>query len=33
VLYHLLPFVLALVLFGVVEGWRGMRGKIRIQRS
>jgi hypothetical protein len=26
-LYHLLPFVLALVLFGGVEGWRSLRGK------
>jgi uncharacterized membrane protein YbhN (UPF0104 family) len=27
VLYHLLPFVLALALFGAVEGCRGWRGK------
>ena len=33
VLYHLLPFVLALALFGAVEGWRGVRGKIRLQQS
>jgi glycosyltransferase 2 family protein len=26
-LYHFLPFVLALGLFGAVEGWRGLRGK------
>jgi glycosyltransferase 2 family protein len=26
-LYHLLPFVLALALFGGVEGWRSLRGK------
>jgi hypothetical protein len=26
-LYHFLPFVLALGLFGVVEGWRGLRRK------
>ena len=26
-LYHLLPFVLALALFGVVEGWRGLRAR------
>lgn len=27
VLYHLLPFVMALVLFGAVEGWRSWRAK------
>ena len=27
VLYHLVPFVLALALFGAVEGWRGLRAK------
>jgi glycosyltransferase 2 family protein len=26
-LYHFLPFVLALGLFGAVEGWRGLRGR------
>jgi hypothetical protein len=26
-LYHLLPFVLALGLFGAVEAWRGLRGR------
>jgi glycosyltransferase 2 family protein len=26
-LYHLMPFVLALALFGAVEGWRGLRAK------
>jgi glycosyltransferase 2 family protein len=26
-LYHLLPFVISLALFGGVEGWRGLRGK------
>jgi glycosyltransferase 2 family protein len=26
-LYHLIPFVLALALFGAVEGWRGFRAK------
>jgi len=26
-LYHLLPFVMALALFGGVEGWRSLRGK------
>jgi uncharacterized membrane protein YbhN (UPF0104 family) len=26
-LYHLLPFVLALALFGAVEGWRSLRAK------
>lgn len=26
-LYHFLPFVLALALFGSVEGWRSLRGK------
>ncbi len=26
-LYHLLPFVIALALFGGVEGWRSLRGK------
>jgi glycosyltransferase 2 family protein len=28
VLYHLLPFVLALTLFGGVEAWRGWRAKV-----
>jgi hypothetical protein len=28
VLYHFLPFVLALALFGGVEGWRSWRGKV-----
>jgi uncharacterized membrane protein YbhN (UPF0104 family) len=27
VLYHLLPFVMALVLFGAVEAWRGFRAR------
>jgi len=27
VLYHLLPFVTALALFGAVEGWRAMRAR------
>jgi glycosyltransferase 2 family protein len=27
VLYHLVPFVTALALFGAVEGWRGMRAR------
>ena len=27
VLYHLLPFVTALALFGLVEVWRGMRSR------
>jgi uncharacterized membrane protein YbhN (UPF0104 family) len=27
-LYHLLPFVLALALFGIVEGWRSLRAKV-----
>src|ERR1700744_5260213 len=27
VMYHLLPFILALGLFGVVEGWRNLRGR------
>jgi uncharacterized membrane protein YbhN (UPF0104 family) len=26
-LYHFLPFVMALTLFGAVEGWRGLRAK------
>jgi glycosyltransferase 2 family protein len=26
-LYHFLPFVMALVLFGAVEGWRGLRAR------
>jgi uncharacterized membrane protein YbhN (UPF0104 family) len=26
-MYHLLPFILALSLFGVVEGWRSLRGR------
>jgi glycosyltransferase 2 family protein len=26
-LYHLLPFVIALALFGGVEGWRSLRKK------
>jgi uncharacterized membrane protein YbhN (UPF0104 family) len=26
-MYHFLPFILALSLFGVVEGWRGLRGR------
>jgi hypothetical protein len=26
-LYHFLPFVLALGLFGAVEGWRSLRGQ------
>jgi uncharacterized membrane protein YbhN (UPF0104 family) len=26
-LYHFIPFVLALALFGAVEGWRGLRAK------
>jgi len=30
VLYHLLPFMIALALFGVVEAWRGMRAKRRL---
>jgi glycosyltransferase 2 family protein len=29
VLYHLLPFVLALTLFGGVEAWRGWRAKVQ----
>ena len=29
VLYHVIPFVLALALFGAVEGWRGLRAKRR----
>jgi hypothetical protein len=33
VLYHLIPFVLALALFGAVEAWRGMRAKSVVQRS
>ena len=28
-LYHFLPFVIALCLFGVVEGWRGLRRRQR----
>jgi uncharacterized membrane protein YbhN (UPF0104 family) len=28
-LYHFLPFVFALLLFGVVEGWRSLRGQRR----
>ena len=32
-LYHFLPFVLALALFGAVEGWRGLRAKSLLQRS
>jgi len=27
-LYHLLPFVLALALFGTVEGWRSLRARV-----
>jgi hypothetical protein len=27
VMYHFLPFILALSLFGVVEGWRSLRGR------
>ena len=27
VLYHLLPFVLALMVFGAVEAWRGFRAR------
>ena len=27
-LYHLLPFVLALALFGAVEGWRSLRARV-----
>jgi uncharacterized membrane protein YbhN (UPF0104 family) len=27
VLYHFLPFVLALCLFGIVEGWRSLRAR------
>jgi len=27
VLYHLLPFVIALGLFGGVEGWRNLRAR------
>jgi glycosyltransferase 2 family protein len=27
VLYHFLPFVLALCLFGAVEGWRSWRAR------
>jgi len=26
-LYHLLPFVMALGLFGAVEGWRSLRAR------
>ena len=26
-LYYLMPFVLALALFGAVEGWQGLRAK------
>jgi len=27
VMYHFLPFILALSLFGLVEGWRSLRGR------
>jgi uncharacterized membrane protein YbhN (UPF0104 family) len=30
VLYHLLPFMMALALFGVVAAWRGLRAKRRL---
>jgi uncharacterized membrane protein YbhN (UPF0104 family) len=33
VLYHFLPFVIALGLFGSVEGWRGWRARLRRVRS
>jgi uncharacterized membrane protein YbhN (UPF0104 family) len=29
ILYHLFPFVIALALFGAVEGWRGLRTRRR----
>jgi uncharacterized membrane protein YbhN (UPF0104 family) len=31
-LYHLMPFVLALALFGAVEGWRGFRKGVNSHR-
>lgn len=32
-LYHLLPFVMALALFGAVEGWRSLRARRRLTRA
>jgi hypothetical protein len=33
VLYHFLPFVLALCLFGAVEGWRSLRARRSFLKS
>jgi uncharacterized membrane protein YbhN (UPF0104 family) len=32
-LYHFLPFVFALLLFGLVEAWRSLRGQELLQES